>query len=237
MAKLVFERTSLAGMDFNNRIIRSATHEGMADADGVPTEKLKKLYVRLAKGGVGAIITGYAGIQPDGKTCFVNMTMMDRDELIPAYKNITDAVHEHNTPIIMQLAHCGRQTRSNVTGLPTVAPSAIRDPFYSEEKPRELSENGINEIIDNFVSAIARAKQAGFDGAQLHMAHGYLLAQFLSSHANRRKDRWGGSTENCRIIHSNHCTPCRTSRPGKSYNWRWAATQRRAAPRVPPRTG
>lgn len=196
MDKIVFERVSMAGISLKNRIIRSATHEGMADSSGAPTEKLKKLYIRLAKGGVGALITGYAGIQPDGKTCFVNMTMMDRDELIPAYKDITDAVHEHNTPIIMQLAHCGRQTRSKVTGLPTVAPSAIRDPFYCEEKPRELSEDGIHEIIDNFVAAIERAKLAGFDGAQLHMAHGYLLAQFLSSHANRRKDRWGGSTEN-----------------------------------------
>ena len=68
--------------------------------------------------------------------------------------------------------------------------------FTSEDKPKELSEEGINEIIDNFVAAIVRAKQAGFDGVQVHLAHGYLLAEFLSSHSNRRKDRWGGSTEN-----------------------------------------
>lgn len=179
-----------------NRIIRSATHEGMADEKGFPTEKLKKLYVNLAKGDVGAIITGYVGIQQDGKTCLLNMTMIDSDDKIPAYKEITQAVHEYGTPLIMQIAHCGRQTRSKKTGLPTVAPSALRHKFYYEDKPRELSEEEINNIINNFVSAVIRAKQAGFDGVQLHLAHGYLLSEFLSSHSNRRKDCWGGSTEN-----------------------------------------
>jgi 2,4-dienoyl-CoA reductase-like NADH-dependent reductase (Old Yellow Enzyme family) len=96
----------------------------------------------------------------------------------------------------MQIAHCGRQTRSKSTGLQTVAPSAIRDAFFNEDMPKELSENEIIQIIDNFVSAITRAKQAGFDGVQLHLAQGYLLSEFLSSHSNRRKDCWGGSTEN-----------------------------------------
>ncbi|MBN1365407.1 MAG: NADH:flavin oxidoreductase [Syntrophaceae bacterium] len=196
MTNAVFEPASLAGIKLKNRIIRSATHEGMADEKGFPTEKLKKLYVNLAKGETGAIITGYAGIQPDGKTCLFNMIMIDSDDKIPAYKEITDAVHEYGTPIVMQIAHCGRQTRSKITGLPTVAPSAMRHKFYSEDKPKELSEQAIFEIIDNFVAATVRAKQAGFDGVQLHLAHGYLLAEFLSSHSNRRKDRWGGSTEN-----------------------------------------
>ncbi|MBI5592537.1 MAG: NADH:flavin oxidoreductase [Deltaproteobacteria bacterium] len=196
MTHAVFEKTSLAGIQLKNRIIRSATHEGMADEKGFPTENLKKLYIRLAKGEVGAIITGYAGIQADGKSSLFAMTMIDSDDSIPAYREITRAVHEYGTPIIMQIAHCGRQTRSKSTGLPTVAPSAIRDAFYSEDMPRELSEDEINQIIDNFVSAIVRVKQAGFDGAQLHLAHGYLLCEFLSPHSNQRKDHWGGSIEN-----------------------------------------
>ncbi len=196
MTHAIFEHTSLAGIKLKNRIIRSATHEGMADEKGFPTEKLKKLYIRLAKGGVGAIITGYAAIQADGKSSAFAMTMIDNDDSIPAYREITNAVHEYDTPIIMQIAHCGRQTRSKSTGLRTVAPSAIRDAFYNEDMPKELSEDEINEIIDNFVSAIIRTRQAGFDGVQLHSAHGYLLSEFLSSHSNRRKDSWGGSTEN-----------------------------------------
>lgn len=109
------------------------------------------------------------------------MAMINRDELIPAYQALTDAVHQHETPVIMQIAHCGRQTRSKSTGLPTVASSAARDKFYSENIPKELSEYKINTIIDNFVSGIIRAKKAGFDGVQLHLVHGYLLAEFLSS--------------------------------------------------------
>jgi 2,4-dienoyl-CoA reductase-like NADH-dependent reductase (Old Yellow Enzyme family) len=124
------------------------------------------------------------------------MLMIDNDDCVRAYQEITNAVRNYGTAIIMQIAHCGRQTRSKSTGLQTVAPSAIRDSFYNEDKPKELSENEIRQIIDNFVSAIVRVKQAGFDGVQLHLAHGFLLSQFLSSHSNRRKDRWGGSTEN-----------------------------------------
>ncbi|NOY37515.1 MAG: NADH:flavin oxidoreductase [Chlorobi bacterium] len=196
MSNAVFEPASLAGIKLKNRIIRSATHEGMADEKGFPTEKLKKLYIRLAKGGAGAIITGYAAVQANGKSSLFAMTMIDNDDSIPEYREITNAVHEYDTPIIMQIAHCGRQTRSETTGLQPVAPSAIRDMFYNEEIPKELSEDEINGIIDNFVAAIVRVKQAGFDGVQLNLAHGHLLAGFLSSHANRRKDRWGGSTGN-----------------------------------------
>ncbi len=196
MTDPVFTATELAGIRLPNRILRAATHEGMADERGFPTEKLRRFYVRLARGGAGAIITGYTGIRQDGKSPQFHMSMITNDAAIPAYRRITEAVHEFGTPIIMQLAHCGRQTRSKITGLPTVAPSAVRDGFYGEDRPEELTGGEIETIIDNFVDALARAKKAGFDGVQLHMAHGYLLSEFLSSHANRRRDRWGGSLEN-----------------------------------------
>lgn len=194
--KTVFEYTQIAGIKLKNRVIRSATYEGMADENGFPTEKLKNLYIRLAKGGVGAIITGFTVVQADGKSSASTDAMIDNDKSILAYKEITDTVHEYGTPIIMQISHCGRQTRSPITGMPIVAPSALRDTFFNEDMPEELSEDKINEIINNFVSAIIRARKAGFDGVQLHLAHGYLLSEFLSSYTNHRKDRWGGSTEN-----------------------------------------
>lgn len=192
----VFEPVRLAGMTWKNRVLRSATHEGMADEQGFPTESLKKLYVRMAKGEAGAIITGFAGVRADGKCVEPGMSMIDDDRSIPRYKALTDAVHAFGTPIILQIAHCGRQTRSKVTGFPTVAPSALRDGFFHEDLPVALSADGLNEIIDCFVSSVVRAKEAGFDGAQLHLAHGYLLAEFLSSYTNRRKDAWGGTTDN-----------------------------------------
>jgi 2,4-dienoyl-CoA reductase-like NADH-dependent reductase (Old Yellow Enzyme family) len=192
----IFAPSHIGGITVRNRFIRSATHEGMGDADGAPLESLEKLYVRLARGGVGAIVTGYAGVLQQGRSSFPGMLMMHDDALVPAYRRLVDAVHQEGAPLIMQLAHCGGQTRSAVTGMRTVAPSPVRDRYFSEEVPQELTAEGIREIVDAFVGAAVRAQAAGFDGVQLHLAHGYLLAQFLSGYTNRRRDRWGGSLEN-----------------------------------------
>lgn len=192
----VFKEAKIAGMTLNNRIIRSATHEGLSDDSGRPTEALIRKYEQLATGGVGAIITGYAGIMPNGKSPSLNMTMIDANDKIEAFEKMVKRVHALETPIILQIAHCGRQTRSKITGYPTVAPSPIRDWMFNEERPHELTENEILEIIRRFAEAVERGKRAGFDGVELHLAHGYLLASFLSPHMNKRHDRWGGTTEN-----------------------------------------
>jgi len=192
----IFHPVEIGTIKLRNSIIRSATHEGMADEQGYPTDILMKKYEVLAKNDVGCIITGYAGIMLNGKTNYHNMLMINDDSIIAPYKRMTQKVHEYQTPIILQIAHCGRQTRSKSTGFPTVAPSAIKDKSFSEDTPKELSEQEIYEIIDQFVNAIDRTQKAGFDGVQLHLAHGYLLAQFLSSYTNRRTDKWGGSTTN-----------------------------------------
>lgn len=194
--KSVFGDAEIAGVKLKNRIIRSATHEGMADKNGSPTEMLMKKYELLARGEVGAIITGYAGVQQDGKCSLCNSLMINSDLQIRFYQELTSRVHELDTPIFLQISHSGRQTRSKIIGFTTVAPSPIRDKMYSEDIPHALSETEINEIIDNFVLAIERAKKAGFDGVQLHAAHGYLLSSFLSPHMNKRNDKWGSNTEN-----------------------------------------
>lgn len=201
MEDRIFNEINVSGIKLKNRLIRSATHEGMADNEGFPSDKLKKLYIKLSKGNVGGIITGYIGIQKEGKTASYGMCMLDTDEHIKKMKEITNAVHEYNTPIIAQLVHCGRQTRSAVTGYNTYGPSAVKHSYFNEEVPKELCNSEIETIIENFLQGIYRAKKAGFDGVQLHAAHGFLLSDFLSSHSNLREDKWGGSIENkCRII-------------------------------------
>lgn len=192
----VWDETEIAGIRLKNRIIRSATNERMADEQGKPTEMLFRKYEALAKGEVGAIITGFAGVQLNGKSPNGNMLMMDRDDNIESFRKLTTIVHHYGTPIFMQLAHSGRQTRSKATGFPTVAPSPIRDKIFRDDIPLELTEPQIYQLIDDFVLAIERAKAAEFDGVQLHLAHGYLLSSFLTPHMNKRKDQWGGSTEN-----------------------------------------
>lgn len=199
----VFEASRIGGIQLKNRIIRSATGDGLADYAGRPTAELIEFYTRLAEGGAGAIITGLTGIQQDGKSSTYHPLMFDRDEFIADYQKLTTAVHRYGTPIIMQLNHCGRQTRQRITRKPTVAPSARRDLYFLEKRPKALSEMEIETIISNFVKAIARAKKAGFDGVQLHLAHGFLLSAFLSSNTNKRTDRWGGTLKNkFRIVES-----------------------------------
>lgn len=195
----IFEEVTLGGLTLKNRIIRSATHEGIGDTRGFPKDELKDRYVRLAKGGVGAIITGYAGVCLSGKA-WPNMLMIDDDECIPAYRSVTDAVKPYGTPLILQLAHGGGRTNPAVTGSETTAPSGRRYKGVNSAA-RELTEDEIEAIIQSFVHGINRAKQSGFDGVQIHAAHGYLLSEFLSPGLNSRKDQWGGTIENrCRIV-------------------------------------
>ena len=192
--KNVFEPCSLGTLTLKNRIIRAATHEGMANADGTPTGELLNTYRRLADGGAGAIITGYASVKQNGRT-FPNMRMFDSDVYVNAYKSINDQLKQYNTPMILQIAHGGSRAMSRITGQEVVSASPRKKNDYGD-KVKEASEAEIRSIIDAFVAAIVRAKAAGFDGVELHAAHGYLLSEFISPVLNRRRDRWGGSTEN-----------------------------------------
>jgi 2,4-dienoyl-CoA reductase-like NADH-dependent reductase (Old Yellow Enzyme family) len=190
----VFEETTLAGLRLKNRIIRSATFEGMGDESGRPSDKLSQLYVRLAEGGVGAIITGGIIVQRNGRPLSRSL-MIDSDGFLDAFREMISPVKALGTPIIAQLEHAGGLADRATTGKEAVGPSKKKYPSWSTEA-RELRGSEIQEIIEAFVKAIERAKQVGFDGVQLHAAHGYLLSAFLSPRVNKRKDKWGGSTEN-----------------------------------------
>jgi len=180
-------------MELKNRLVRSATHEAMADDDGFPTDRLFKLYKRLVKGGVGLIITGYTYVSPDGKSRA--MLGIDTDEHISKYRELVDHVHQNDAKIAMQINHCGRQTTKEMTGAQPIAPSAVKEKTFFV-MPREMTEEDIERIIDAFAQAARRVKKSGFDAVQIHGAHGYLISQFLCPHTNRRKDKWGGSIDN-----------------------------------------
>ncbi|MBE6717140.1 MAG: NADH:flavin oxidoreductase [Ruminococcaceae bacterium] len=197
---MLFNETKISGINVKNRIIRSATHDGLADKNGAPSDKLIKKYEHLAQNEIGCIITGYAAVSKNGVSPYPGMLKIYNDDVIDKYKELTDAVHRLGTPVVLQIAHCGRQTSSKAIGMPKVAPSDVLHTFYPD-KAKELTENEIYCIIDYFISAAVRTEKAGFDGVQLHGGHGYLLHDFLSPYGNRRKDNWGGSLENrCRIV-------------------------------------
>ena len=195
----VFETSSLAGIRMKNRIFRSATYEGMCDALGHPQPSYYKLYEKISGGGAGAIITGYVAVHRTGRMPRF-MGIIDDDSYIEEFGKLSSMVHANDTPIIMQIAHCGGFSSKVVTNADPVAPSPFMNRL-TRQMARELSETGIEEIINDFVNAIIRVRKSGFDGVQLHAAHGYLLSEFLSPHVNKRSDRWGGTTENrTRII-------------------------------------
>lgn len=197
---MIFDSTVISSIEVKNRIIRSATHDGLADKNGAPSDELIRKYENMAKNDVGVIITGYAGVSKNGVSPYPRMLTIFDDSQIDRYKALADAVHQYDTPIVLQLAHCGRQTSSKAIGYQKVAPSNVLHTFYPD-KSKELADSEIYQIIDDFVEASVRAERAGFDAVQLHGGHGYLLHDFMSAFGNRRTDSWGGSIENrCKIV-------------------------------------
>jgi 2,4-dienoyl-CoA reductase-like NADH-dependent reductase (Old Yellow Enzyme family) len=190
----IFEETVINGMKLANRLVRSATWEGMCDADGKPTKKLIDCYADLAKGGVGLIISSYSFVRRDGKQLPGQMGIYT-DAFAPEMKEITASVHAHGGKVCMQLVHAGGQTSSKALGSRPVAPSSV-EALQFPEVPMELSVENIRDIIAKFGESAARAREYGFDAVQLHAAHGYLINQFLSPLTNRRNDDYGGTLEN-----------------------------------------
>jgi 2,4-dienoyl-CoA reductase-like NADH-dependent reductase (Old Yellow Enzyme family) len=195
----LFEETAIKGMTLRNRLVRSATWEGMCEQDGRPTEKLINCYRDLAQGGIGLIISGYTFVRPDGKG-FPGKMGIHTDDFARDYENLTRTVHNAGGKVAIQLVHAGGQTNASYAGRQPLAPSAIKVDQYPE-MPAELGKDEISDIVTAFGDGARRAKAWGFDGVQLHGAHGFLINQFLSPLTNRRTDEYGGSIENrCRFL-------------------------------------
>lgn len=181
----------LRNMTIKNRFIRSATYDGYGDSNGMPIPETADFFSELAEGGVGAIITGFAYVSRTGSAMQPRQYGIDSDDKIAPWRDIVNNVRE-KTPdvsLIMQIAHCGRQTKQAMTGLPAVGVSSKKCTYY-RQRVKVLDDASIVAIIDEFAEAARRAKDAGFDGIQLHGSHGYLIHQFLSPWTNYRKDRW-----------------------------------------------
>ena len=191
---ILFTPVKIGPVTVPNRFVRSATHEYMADDEGNVSDNQIELYRRLAEGEVGLIITGHAFVQPSGKASPRQTAVYD-DRFLEGLARIPATVHRYPARVFLQIAHAGRQTKERLCGCVPVSPSAVYDPV-SKVLPRELTGEEIQTLVADFVAAAGRAKRAGFDGVQLHAAHGYLISSFLSPHTNRRTDEWGGSVGN-----------------------------------------
>jgi 2,4-dienoyl-CoA reductase-like NADH-dependent reductase (Old Yellow Enzyme family) len=191
---VLFEPGRIGNLELRNRFVRSATVECLATDDGRVTDAYLRAYELLAKGGVGLILPGNYYVNALGRA-YPRTPSLDRDEMIADLRKVTAVVHKHGAKIVAQLNHGGRQADPKLIGGQPVAPSPVRDKL-SFVKPRQMTESEIAETIDDFGEAARRAREAGFDGVQIHAAHGYLINQFLSGYTNRRKDAWGGSLQN-----------------------------------------
>lgn len=194
----VFQSGEIAGLSLSNRFVRSATWEGVAAADGGVTPALIQTMRALAEGGLGLIISGHSYVCPEGQAGPWQLGV-HKDELIPGLKELTRTVHAAGGKIVMQLAHAGFFAPQPLTGRPPFVVSNFEG--LSKSPTTELSTGDIDKTVRAFAEGAARAKAAGFDGVQIHSAHGYLLSQFLSPIYNRRKDEFGGSIENRARVH------------------------------------
>ena len=186
----VFEPARIGRVELSNRILRSATFEGRCDAEGRPGLAYLGFYRKLSAQGLGALITGFAYVSRDGRAMQPGQAGMDSDDKVEAYRQVTRATHENGCRIFLQLAHAGRQTVPAATGGRIYAPSSLKSPYFNQ-RPCRLTEPEVERIIESFAAAARRAGEAGFDGVQIHGAHGYLVHQFLHPACNDRNDIYG----------------------------------------------
>jgi 2,4-dienoyl-CoA reductase-like NADH-dependent reductase (Old Yellow Enzyme family) len=191
----LFEPYDFCGILLKNRFVRSATSENLAK-ERLPSEQLLKLYEELARDEIGLIIT--SAMRPDRTWTRgpqkKNM-VIDREDSIPAFKELTDRIHSFGSKVAVQLG-----SFFVYNGEP-VAPSAVPYSWIPDVTPRAVTVEEITEIVKIYGVAGERAKKAGFDAVQVHAAHGYPLSRFLSPLFNQRTDEYGGSPENqARII-------------------------------------
>jgi 2,4-dienoyl-CoA reductase-like NADH-dependent reductase (Old Yellow Enzyme family) len=193
------QRLALPAESLPNRLAKAAMTEGLADPLGRPTEGLNRLYASWARGGLGLLISG--NVMVDGahleRPGNVVLERAPDAETMTRLKAWTGAARAQGAGFWMQVSHAGRQTRIGINPspkAPSAAPLALPGKQFGVPTPLEEAE--IETLIERYAAAGAYAREAGFTGVQIHAAHGYLISQFLSPRANKRKDAWGGSLEN-----------------------------------------
>jgi 2,4-dienoyl-CoA reductase-like NADH-dependent reductase (Old Yellow Enzyme family) len=175
-----------------NRFIRAAVSD--ATSDGFVDEKMITNYSAIAGGGVAAIVTGMTLV--DGEEHLFPVVALCSDSFTAGHRKLAEAVHRHDVRLIAQLAYIGSYTSVGAnTWIVALAPSSVPN-IVTGALAREMRLGEIKLIQKRFADAAARAREAGYDGVQIHGAHGLLLSQFLTPYYNRRTDDYGGSIEN-----------------------------------------
>ena len=210
----LWEPFRIGQMELRNRIVMPPMGTNYANEEGYVTERLKNYYEARARGGVGLIIIENTNMHPAGRTVSNHLEISD-DRFIAGLSELVNSLHKHGAKAAIQIGHGGRRANSRLTGKQPVAPSALTGMHpmallpsrRTTEIPRALTIEEIAAIVIAFRKAAERAQKAGFDGVEIHGAHGYLLSSFLSRSSNKRDDIYGGSQKNrarflCEVITS-----------------------------------
>ena len=186
----IFDPYHQGSLYLGNRIIKSGVYEGRCDHNGFPSESYIDFYNTLAMNEVGGIITGFAYTSREGRSMQPRQAGIDHPDKVPYYRKMTTQVHRYNCPVFLQIAHAGRQTLKRATGM-SLRGASSKSSVYFREKPVTLATAEVYTRINEFARAAWLARESGFDGIQLHAAHGYLIHQFILPAINDRKDEFG----------------------------------------------
>ena len=192
MENTIFTPCRIGPVELRNRSIRSAAFENMC-VDNSPSQQLFDYHTAVARGGIGMTTVAYAAVSRSGLS--FNGQLWMRREIVPELRRLTDAIHAEGAKASIQLGHCGNMTHRATCGQTPVGASTGFN-LYSPTLVRGMKESEIEQLVDDFGTAVALAKAAGFDCVEIHAGHGYLISQFLSPYTNHRHDRWGGPLEN-----------------------------------------
>ena len=192
--KLAFEPIKIGNKELKNRIISSALSINLANNDGSISKDILSYYKNLAKNSVGMIVVGGASVSDEGKVTKNEIHIGGEKHLI-GLKKLSNSIKKYGAASCIQICHVGAQGNPKLSGKRIVGPSKYKSPDIGVECD-VLNLNEIKKIEKQYEQSIIKASNAGFDFLEIHMAHGYLLHEFLSEHTNKRKDKYGGSEEN-----------------------------------------
>ena len=189
----LFQPLEIKSLRVENRTVMPAMATNYASPQGHVTDRLKAYYLERVRGGVGYVTIEHAAVSQNGKLT-PSQALISSDDHIPGYRSLVDAIHREQGKVVIQIDHCGRTGTRAVTGIPIVSPSPLPC-VVRGEMPHELSGEEIRQMVVAYGEAAGRVKKAGADGVEIHMAHGYLINQFLTPLINKRQDEYGGTPE------------------------------------------
>lgn len=207
---ILFEEPRIGHLTLKNRIALSPMTRTSATEDGLATEEMGRYYARFARGCYSLVITEGTYTDEAYSQGYYNQPGIANQAQTDAWRSVVDAVHKEDGRIFIQLMHAGALSQGNRYSDETIGPSAVKpvgeqlEIYGGQGKfppPREMTREDIESVVRSFAEAAGRARDAGFDGVEVHGANGYVLDQFLTDYTNQRTDEYGGSTENRVRLH------------------------------------